>query len=44
MRNVIGDGVRDAARANRTFQQQLQTGRSGLHHQDKQREAGGHEM
>jgi len=44
MRNAIGDGVRDAARAERRSQQQLQIGKSGPHHQDKQGEASGHEV
>jgi len=44
MCNAIGDGVCDAARANRRSQQQLRIGRSGPHHQDKQGEAGGHEV
>jgi len=43
-RNAIGDGVRDAARANQRSQQQLRTGRNCLHHQDKQGEAGGYEV
>jgi hypothetical protein len=29
MHNTIGDGVRDAAKANKKSQQQLRTGRSG---------------
>ncbi len=44
MRNAIRDGVRDVARADRRSQQQLQTGRSGPHRQDKQGEVGGHEV
>jgi hypothetical protein len=43
-RNAIGDGVRDMARANRRSQQQLRIRRSGPHHQNKQGEAGGHEL
>ncbi len=43
-RNAIGDGVRDATRADQRSQRQLRTGRNGPHHQDEQGEASGHEV